>query len=109
MYLILYRNKLIFYNVHFYRCFYGFCVNRNGRENLRKHVESEECKKPTQVTYPPPHKRQIKFTRIETMMPAPLLTLYADFESSLQPVEIKKGDRTTFTQEHHITGYKNLL
>ena len=42
------------------------------------------------------------------MMPAPL-TLYADFESSLRPVEIKKGDRTTFKQEHHITGYKNLL
>ena len=71
-------------------------------------MESGECKKPTQVTYPPPHKRQIKFTRIETMMPAPL-TLYADFESSLRPVEIKKGDRTTFKQEHHITGYKKFI
>ena len=85
------------------RCLYGFTKNCNGERNLQKHLERGECTGDTQVSYPPPHQRKIKFKRIDAMMESPL-TLYADFESSLKPMDATKGN-TIYKQEHQITGF----
>ena len=85
------------------RCLYGFNKRRHGEHNLKRHLERGECTDDIQVSYPPPHKREIKFERIDAMMMSPLV-LYADFESSLKPMEVTKGN-AIYKQEHQITGY----
>ena len=87
------------------RCLYGFSKKYNGVHNLKKHLERGECTDNIQVSYPPPHKRKIKFERIDAMMFAPLV-LYADFECSLKKMEeINTEGNTIYKQEHQITGF----
>ena len=86
------------------RCLYGYCVQRNGHANLKKHIDEGQCteKDAVQVTYPPPNK-QVMFEKYKALIDAPLV-LYADFESSMKKMKHEGKGRTQFKTEHIITG-----
>ena len=85
-------------------CLRGFAVRYNGKRNLQQHRKHcDGLKKCVKVSYPPPKKQVVKFSRHATMQKAPLV-LYCDFECSNKEVNLKKGE-STLESEQVVTGF----